>query len=1620
MAVGGNFTSCNCGPDSAACTSPTEPVATVGLCLADGTPIAVTVVRDCAGTVTSEGWLNLTTGTWSDGAPPAGTIACGNPRSIAVSGTFCDVDPATGEVLGLVLIEYSYAADGSIAAVRLVDAVTGATYTPQGEVTTCPAGVEQPERDMVQLCDLTDAESGADPMPVAFLRDYQRDENGQITGHSDYTLDGAPYVPTGTVGVCHPPEAEPCASTVQTVKLCDLNPDVAPDEDGRRCAVPFLRHMVHDCTGALAEIRDTAMDGTTPYTPVAVVDCGSGGVPALSELLWPQSGIAEDPAGVARQDFIYTITNPQTQDVAEVRLHASSLSPGGCGTYDPAAPVFNNPTTYTLTLDAAAQEMSTFRLDLLDFDTFEGVTGLNPVPSRVEGDVTWSGTTITANVSNITAHVYWDNPPEKISYRYGNTGGGRACSGVAFQGMTLIPGGCCGCGSGAQEPCRDTSALLLCDVTGRLLTNDIFDSAPLATGPTRGTLPNGVTWSVNCGVWAGSSRHYIFGTGKPFPAGPQVWTVDRPAALRFGVANVDSASLAECMRLPATVVPESIHPNHVWDPAQRTLCATGSTAGSDVSVFTTTEPVTSLELASVNQASGIGTSFIQVTVEETPQQFLRTVVTDCETGEIVSVTDATLEGDPYTVVGEVGQCQATGGGSTSPEQRVDVETALLCIRDETTGDVLGQVLVERVYDDQSGDQVAQRITDPTTGDPVELPAGAILARCPSPDRITRQICVVSSGQTEFLTNAGNATTGQDTDWQWAPDLSGTWYPMYEVAPNGLWTVTDPAPNKAHWVSPHANKGVCSPNPAAAPNVTATWYTRASWNLPTDVDPETIRIAATVLNADNDVVQWRLNDGPWQPVAGGQFGPPAWGFPPTAVPGGRAGQNEVIVQILETQPPSSVPCPNGNQAGMILHVVATYDHGPRVWTQVIEDGRVYYLDETGTRQDAIPDGQRIVPCGGGAGGECCPQPECRDSTTLLLCDVPADGEPEPTVTDTAPGPYYPYPTGLAMAGAQALWDGGALTVPPGTGPQAGTTGTVRTLAATLQAPRPACDTGTAHVTVSVDVKQLGPDTGCAVTGAVRLFNGTTPVATVLPPNNAAVGWSGTLTVEADVPAADLAAGNVTFFVALDTYDDSPQACPGTPRKTSWELSGVTAAVAYEQTGCAPQFLRTVTVDCETGAVLTVTDTTLGGDPYTVTGEAGECTTGGGCCPTEKCRDTSTVLLCDLDPECQAGIEPTATDEPNPASYNNWRPGTVPTWCHLDTPGQGAPVWTGGSVVLGPDTKCATASGGDTHRVIGVHLAAGSPSLTGTVDVTVSLRVTNQGPNPGFHGDGMFGLWDASAGPSRIKYVAVPGSAPVGAVYTLTLTAAVPAAALAAGDIVAILDLETYHGAGPKAWKVDQFTWSAEVPAVECEAQFLRTIVKDCATGATVSVVDTTLDGEPYEVTGDVGQCTPASGGETPQPDLCQATNVIEACRCDDTDGDGVADTDYVELLAVDCEGALTSIGTYTPDLSAPYTPVAPVPCEMGGAPSATGVQPRRVELTAGETWNVLAWPTLQSVTAVARGTGTITTADGTSSLMTGESVTWSVARDDDALLTGPLTITADTGTIAVSFTTGTTL
>ncbi|WTW95399.1 hypothetical protein OG216_19345 [Streptomycetaceae bacterium NBC_01309] len=632
---------------------------------------------------------------------------------------------------------------------------------------------------------------------------------------------------------------------------------------------------------------------------------------------------------------------------------------------------------------------------------------------------------------------------------------------------------------------------------------------------------------------------------------------------------------------------------------------------------------------------------------------------------------------------------------------------------------------------------------------------------------------------------------------------------------------------------------------------------------------------------------------------------------------------------------------------------------------------------------------------GTVGACDFEP-CRDSSTLLVCDLPADGEPDPTVTDTAPGPFYPFPTGSPMPGAQAVWDGGMLTIPPGAAPQPGTVGTVRTLAAAIQAPRPVCDTGTARVTVSVGVEQQGPDAGCAITGAVRLFNGTTPVATVLPPNDVPAGWAGTLVVNADVPAADLAAGNIVVLVALDTFDDNPQACPGSPRETSWELSAFTATVTYDQAGCATQFFRTVTVDCETGTVLAITDTMLDGDPYTVTGEVGQCApASSGSTVVEPCGDTEFAQLCDLTYDPQAPIPTPASNFALTGNVVAANGGTTLWFAQANQEANGVAELTVGGLLPAVMYQ---------FRFASAWIGAGAPTPA-TNNAIYLLEVL----------DGTTVLANRTRNVSNGSNV-FPGG---------VLSEDLPPLAFIAPATGAVTIRFTDQTTGGAINDRDLFLMPFEVRTTALtltSTPFLRRFTFDCDGGLT-STQDLGLDGAtPYEVQGEAGHCT-ADGGSAAAVTPCDVQNVLQTCRCDDTDGDGIADTDYAELIGVDCDGVLTPLGTYTADLSGPYTPVAPIECADSdeGAARPIGVQARRVELAPGQAWDATAWPTLQSVTAIAHGgTGTITTADGASTLHTGESATWSVTKDIDALLTGPLTIAAGLGTVTITWTSGVTL
>lgn len=288
-----------CTQDQLDGCSTTTPVSVVTLCRADGTPIAVVVQRDCDGTVSAPGWVNLATGVHTAGPIPVDAEPCDTNTETAGSAgriVLCDCTPA-----------------GCVGFLRAIDAagnvtdttITGTPYTPAGTVGVCdlvgpiaatglaladgtpitvvtqrdangvtqtgwvnaltgvftpgvpPAGTRAPgdaEPDLAVLCDVA-----PDGNLTPFVRQYERNRAGDITGHADHTLTGAPYTPTGTVSVCD----RVAANVRNPIVLCDTLPDGT--------LVRFLRDYIRDENGVISGVSDTLLDGVTPYAPVGTV-----------------------------------------------------------------------------------------------------------------------------------------------------------------------------------------------------------------------------------------------------------------------------------------------------------------------------------------------------------------------------------------------------------------------------------------------------------------------------------------------------------------------------------------------------------------------------------------------------------------------------------------------------------------------------------------------------------------------------------------------------------------------------------------------------------------------------------------------------------------------------------------------------------------------------------------------------------------------------------------------------------------------------------------------------------------------------------------------------------------------------------------------------------------------------------------------------------------------------------------------------------------------------------------------------------------------------------------------------------------------------------------------------
>jgi hypothetical protein len=1084
------------------CASPTEPTATVGLCLADGTPIAVTVIRDCAGTVTSEGWLNLVTGAYSAGAPPAGTAACGDSRSIQVSGTFCAVDDTTGDVVALVLVEYSYDDTGAIEAVRLVDAVTGSTYTPSAgvTVTTCPTGTEQPEQDAVVLCD-----TATDGTVTEFLRDFRRDENGAITGHSDYLLDGTAYAPTGTVGVC----SSPCLNC-ETIELCDITPgpigwamvkgSATPETLANGITVTWTRNIP-----AGGVVPDTNMRSWLP-TAASLTSSLSTSKPAQVRI---GVSLAHDQ----------TLTLPPGAEVQSLSSHH---------TYNPATRVLTADATSTMSGDTSAGANAG---DYITHIYLPRVADAVNFTASVPG-----GAVAFDNIEAAAADPY----PFLRTVCRGCDGTITSTADTELDGTTVytVVGEAGSCQPGSSLDCE---TLVLCD-------DGADDPALIGGNTSSGSLPNGVTWQARGssavqnplktnanGAW------WNLGTFPNPSITSHTWTFNRPVEAEFSVVLYysNATPTAASVQLPPNVEPVSLPAGYHYDAATRVLSADSTlTVCSDLNNpsparsarFRTRDAVTSFTLLPLGvriAACGQFGNWWFGAITVTPSgQFLRTICRGAD-GTVASVADTTLDGKTgYTPLGAVKVCA-----------------------------------------------------------PPELPE-------PVPCCQPVQVCIQQDPiqQVEFISNEAHRNDNTvDPVWKWTTDLNAAnppWYDMYQYQYSGAWSVTDSDPARpAWWVSPHPF-GASAQSSPARPNegpslLNAHWFPRAYFDLPDNADPGTIKVQATVFNADQVGRAFRLNNGAWQALpATATHNGATYTFGPDTIPGATAGRNYLYLDVEETV---------GGGAGLMVHLKVFYEVIPetRSWTRMVCcDDTVYYLDEDGQRQNAVPDGWHVAPCSGSTA-------ESTGLETVLLCDV---------TTVTTPGETPERITNGHFATDTAGWTitGGAAYVPTG-GPD-GQVGVLdfsqnNQAAGKVEQATTVTPGLTYNLSARIGIWSTGGTTPQKV--LVEVFDGSGAVLhsqTVAPvevsggPQWPADGVVGPVPIVATdttmlVRFTDQVGGD--FIDAL--LDDVSLLGPGVPPASE---------------GQAVPFLRHYTVD-PAGGTATYFDTTLDGAAYAPQGEVGVC-------------------------------------------------------------------------------------------------------------------------------------------------------------------------------------------------------------------------------------------------------------------------------------------------------------------------------------------------------------------------------------------------------------------------------
>ena len=364
------------------------------------------------------------------------------------------------------------------------------------DVFVVPCGApdqEQLSATVVQMCD-----DG-----VNFFRHFQY-VDGLPVGFVDTNEEGEDYTPSNPTGVI----AGNCCTTTrrERVRLCDLNPAGPVGAGNEICVTKFIRETTFNCLGEILSVEDFELDGTTPYTPVEVVDCDF--CPRTTrQQKWTLVSRVRDPAYLDNRHWIYTLQNPfnpAVQGQVFVNVVSTGSGSGGC---TPIQAIYSTNNRFEIVPDSVLLGADILRIHLDDLDLTERVSDISPAPTRIEGNAMWTGAELRGIVDNQTGYIVYEGVPPLASYRF-RAGG---CLALNFSVWSSVTYSCCedvDCG------CPEVQSVVLCDNgTPFLRQYQTLGGNPVGFRDTAldGETPYAVSSEANVGPCGGSSE----GGGAP-------------------------------------------------------------------------------------------------------------------------------------------------------------------------------------------------------------------------------------------------------------------------------------------------------------------------------------------------------------------------------------------------------------------------------------------------------------------------------------------------------------------------------------------------------------------------------------------------------------------------------------------------------------------------------------------------------------------------------------------------------------------------------------------------------------------------------------------------------------------------------------------------------------------------------------------------------------------------------------------------------------------------------------------------------------------------------------------------------------------------------------------------